>query len=208
MAKKKRSRKKPAFKDINAWIKSQPVTKRHELRTLLSEMKKLLKRPERDDFAWWHGVGTRALEFFPKGDRQYGTSVVELLADYFQPGRKRADKTTTNLLYRARQLADTFSLQEVRALGKKRTASGDPLTLYHVTSLLAVGDDDERNDMLKECLEGDWSVARLCREIQNRHGRKRSAGGLSPVPPDNPSPGVALRDLAILSRRWMTNYQV
>ena len=62
--------------------------------------------------------------------------------------------------------------------------------------------------MLKKCLKGNLSVARLCREIQNQYGRKRSAGGLSPVPPDNPSPGVALRDISILSRRWMTNYQV
>ncbi len=208
MAKKKRTRKKPAFKDINAWIKSRPVTERRELRKLLSEIKKLLKRPERDDFAWWHGVGTRVLDFFPKGDRQYGTGVVELLADYFQPGREQADKTTTNLLYRARQLADTFTLREVRELAKKQTASGDPLTRCHVTSLLAVEDKAERNDMLRKCLKGDWSVACLCREIQNRRGRKKSAGGLSPVPPDNPSPGVALRDISILSRRWMTNHEV
>jgi len=208
MAKKKPTRKKPAFNDITAWIDTQPTTKQRKLRRLLDELKRLLRQPKRDDLMWLYRVGTRVLDFFPTGDRQYGTGVVELLADYFQPGRERTDKTTTILLYRARQLADTFTLRDVRALGKKQTASGDPLTLYHVTSLLAVEDKAERDDMLKECLEGDWSVARLCREIQNRRGRKKSAGGLSPVPPDNPSPGVALRDISILSRRWMTNHEV
>ena len=207
-AKKKRTRKRPTFDDIDAWIKSQPVTERRKLRRLLKELKKLVKQPQRDDLAWWHDVGTLALEFFPKGDRQYGVGVVELLADYLKPGRERRDKTTTILLYRARQLADTFTSREVRALGKKRTAGGDLLKLRHVTSLLAVDDRDERNALLAKCLAKNWSVARLRRKIQNRHGRKRSAGGLSPVPPDNPSPGVALRDISILSRRWMTNCHV
>ena len=42
----------------------------------------------------------------------------------------------------------------------------------------------------------------------HRVGRKRSSGGLSPTPPENPSPRIALRDLSILARRWMTNYEV
>jgi hypothetical protein len=208
MAKKKRTRKEPAFADIDAWIKTQSETRKHKLRRLLKELKQLVKRPEREDFVWWHRVGIRALEFFPKIDRHYGVSVVELLADYVQPGRERTDKTVTNSLYRARQLADTFTLQEIRSLGKKRTASGKPLGLNHVTSLLAVEDKDERSDLLKKCLEGNWGLTRLRQEIQSRAGRKRTGGGMSPTPLENPSPGVALRDISVMARRWMAYHHV
>ena len=81
MAKKKRTRKKPAFDDIDAWIDTQPAPKQRKLRRLLDELERLFGQPERDDLMWLYRVGTRVLDFFPTGDRQYGTGVVELLAD-------------------------------------------------------------------------------------------------------------------------------
>ena len=208
MAKKKHPPKTPLYPDIGTWIKAQPPKRQPKLRRLLAELTQLFHRQSRDDLLWWYGVGIRALAFFPTGDRQYGVGVIELLADQLRPGRERNDKTATIPLYRARQLAATFTYQEIRELGKKRNAAGHALRLHHVFALLAVEDAEERGELTEACLAGNWSVARLRQEIQNRSGRKQSAGGLSPKPPERPSPGVALRDISVLARRWMAFHRV
>ena len=191
---------------IRAWIKAQPKTERTRLKAALSDLRKLFKSPQHDDLLWWHRVGERVLALQPKGERRYGDNVVELLADYLDPGRAWEDKRIPNLLYRTRAFAEKYSWPEAQALDRQRRAGR--LTPLHITALVSLEDKGLRKRFLKRCLKENWSGQRLRREIQNRVGRKRSAGGLSPTPPENPSPGVALRDISILARRWMTNYEV
>jgi len=191
---------------IRAWIQAQPKTQRAALRTALSDLRKLFKSPQHDDLCWWHQVGERVLALQPKGQRRYGDNVVELLADYLDPGRQWEDKRIPNLLYRTRAFAEKYAWREAQELDRQRRAGH--LTTLHIVALLSLEDKGLRKTFLKRCLKESWSGLRLRREIQNKVGRKRSSGGLSPTPPENPSPRIALRDLSILARRWMTNYEV
>ena len=191
---------------IRAWIKAQPKTERTRLKAALSDLRKLFKSPQHDDLCWWHRVGERVLTLQPKGERRYGANVVELLGDYLDPGRKWEDKRIPNLLYRTRAFAEKYSWPEAQELDRQRRAGY--LTPLHIVALVSLEDKGLRKRFLKWCLKENWSGQRLRREIQNRVGRKRSSGGLSPTPPENPSPGVALRDISVLARRWMTNYEV
>jgi len=203
---KKKSPPARKYKDIAAWIKDQPQTERTRLRAALTELRKLFKGPQQDDLCWWHRVGKRMLALQPKEDRRYGSNVMELLANYLQPDREWQDKRVPNLLYRTRDFADKYSWREAQALDKARREKR--LTSLHIVALVSLEDKGLREKLLKQCLAENWSGQRLRREIQNKVGRKRSSGGLSPTPPENSSPGVALRDISILSRRWMTNYEV
>ena len=68
---------------------------------------------------------------------------------------------------------------------------------------MAVADKAKRDALLQKCLKNGWSVVALRQQVQNLSGGKRSSGGLQPSPPRNPSPGVALRDINVVARRWM-----
>ncbi len=193
------------YKDIGAWVNAQPKSGQARLKIALSELRRLFKSPQHDDLCWWHRVGKRMLVLQPKEDRRYGSSVVELIADHVEQGREREDKRTPNRLYRTRDFAEKYSWREAQKLDRERR--NGLLAPLHVTALVSLDDKGLRDELLERCLEERWSGQRLRREIQNVVGRKRSSGGLSPIPPADASPGVALRDTSILARRWMTNYE-
>ena len=197
------------YASIDEWLKGQPDRK--ELRGTLRELHRLIKDKENGwaDLAWWHDVGTCVARFLPKGDRCHGDNVIELLANALQPGRDLGDWKLPNVLYRARDFVGKYeSRKDAENLGRKRNADNKPLTLLHVSVLLSVKDDAQREEFMDRCLKESWSAQQLRREIQNTTGRKRGTGGRSPSPPKYSSAGVALRDIANMANRWTAFHKV
>jgi hypothetical protein len=208
MAKRKRP-KSNNYEGIREWLRYQPEKDRAELRTALAELRKLYRKPRHNDFRWLHDVGLQVVAFFPKGKRRYGDNVIELLANHLEPDREETDKALLIRLYHARNFAITCkSSKEAGMLTDARNEKGDPLTALHVLALVSVKDNDQRAMFRKRCLKECWSGQRLRREIQNEIGRKRSYGGRKPNPPERQSPGVALRNLSLMSRQWKRSHEV
>jgi len=215
---KKRKPEGPKCENIRAWIAKQTTSPPEKLGRHLNELRRLLKSSARGSIEWYHDVGRCVAPFFPENTRHYGASVAELLADKLQPGRERKDKRLTNLLYEARDLANTYRYKrEIRSLAKRKLANGKPLTVNHIKRLVSVDDDEQREALLSDCLEGSWSVRRLHREVQNRIGHKRSAGGRKARDrvkerdedrEPGPKPAVAVREVKHYAKRWMANHKI
>ena len=218
MAKKKRSASQ-AF-GINAWIRKQPTELQPELRNARDELKELFRTPEHTDFTWWHRVGSQVMVFFPEEESRYGDSVIELLADYLDPNRVRPEPdtqkgkdserkgmTVRNRLYEARDFARAYSGREAGRLATVRNKKDKPLSISHVKALLSEQNAGMRQQFLDKCLDESWSVRRLRQAIQNNRGRKLGSG-LEPKSPDPQEPGVALRNIFVLSRDWVVNHKV
>ena len=89
-------------------------------RRVLGQIRQLLKKPRRDDWLWWDKLGQKMGRFLPRVDREYGSSVVRLLAEDLDPGRERRDKGLINDLYFARRVAVTFSTDEIARFAETR----------------------------------------------------------------------------------------
>jgi hypothetical protein len=194
---------------ITEWLKNQPEKK--ALRSALRELHRLIKgqQQRRHDLTWWYDVGICVAQILPKGNRRKGDNVIELLANDLQPERDLKDWTLPNLLYRARDFVAKFkSRKAVAALARRTNSDNQPLTHLHVSVLLTVKDDAQRDEFLERCLEESWSGQELRRQIQNAMGRKRGTGGRAPRPPKYSSAGVALRDIKVMANRWTAFHKV
>ena len=197
------------YADIAEWLDDQPEKKR--LNGALRELHRLIKHQKQkwNDPMWWHAVGTYVARFVPKDNRHYRDGVIELLADDLQSDRDANDWKLPNVLYRARNLVHKYkSRKAVEELGRERNVDNEPLTHLHISILLTVKDDAQRQKFLERCLEESWSALELRRQIQNATGRKRGTGGRSPSPPKYSSAGVALRDITVMANRWTAFHKV
>jgi hypothetical protein len=199
MAKRKGSRSR-THNSIDDWLKVQPREVRRGLRRSVSELKKLYRRQQHDDFVWWHDVGSLVAALIPKGRRHYGENVIELVVQQLEPDRK--PEVPRYFLYRARALADTFTREEALEL----TEAGLPKC--HLQALLSVEDETQRQRFLARCLEESWSVRYLRQKIQDAKGRKRSGLGRKPTRPKPQSAGVAIPNISRMADNWMRNHDV
>ena len=104
---------------IEQWIEASPGAAPGR-RRVLGQIRQLLKKPRRDDWLWWDKLGQKMGRFLPRVDREYGSSVVRLLAEDLDPGRERRDKGLINDLYFARRVAVTFSTDEIARFAETR----------------------------------------------------------------------------------------
>ncbi len=200
MAKRTGSRSR-TYERINDWLEDQPRQARRRLRRSLTRLRRLYRnRPEQDDFTWWHDVGSLVAELIPKGDRHYGENVVQLVVQHLEPDRE--PEGPRYFLYQARDLADKFTREEALEL----TEAGLPKC--HLAALLSGEDKTQRQRLWRRCLEQGWSYQRLCQEIQNAKGRKRSGAGRKPKRPKRQSAGVALPNICLMADKWMRNHDV
>jgi hypothetical protein len=202
---KRKSAKPP--KSIDAWLQRQPEKQQATLQRKLKELDQVYKGMQSDDFPLLHRVGSRVAAFFPEGGRHYGDNVIELLAAHLQPDPDDTSKSLRNYLYHARNFALKYNYKQARELAKARNQEEAPLTALHVQALVSMKDDKQRAELQVKCLKENWSGLRLRREVQNKSGRKRSHGGRKPQRPERQSPGVALRDIAVMSGRWTRSHQ-
>ena len=205
MAKKKRS--KPRASRINAWISKQPAGLQPELRNARDELQGLLRTPHRKEFAWWSRAGSQVLVFFEGEKNRYGDNIIELLANHLQPGRKIKDKRLPNFLYEARDFARAYK-EGPKRLANARNAKGKPLSISHAKALVSIEDTEQRHRFFDKCLDQCWSSHELCREIQNKFGRKRSGAGRKPEDLEPQSAGVALPNISVMAGNWLRNHAV
>jgi hypothetical protein len=207
MAKGKGSRSQD-YDNIDDWLKAQPRQERRGLRDSLAELRRLYRnRPEHEDFAWWHDVGSLVAKLVPKGGQHYGDNVIKLVAQDLEQDRKPTD-ALRDFLRKARDLAAKFSRKEASELTKASLKNRKPLSENHVKALLSVEDAEMRQQLLGECREASWSVRQLRRAIQNKKGRKSRSGGRPPDDPEPQEPGVALHNISVMSRIWLRNHKV
>jgi hypothetical protein len=87
--------------------------------------------------------------------------VVDALADMVQ--------CRPNSVYRAGKLARCYSTSEVVKLEEK-------LTWSRIAPLVAIDDQDRREELQRECIAKGWNVRELRYAIRGRVGRLRSRG--------------------------------
>ena len=148
---------------------------------------------------WEHQLGMLVNELCPRNVRVYGQHSIELLAKELA-----APSYNSNRLWLSRKLSEAIAATDLTQLVGKADKSGFNFTISHVLSLVSIKDDDERIAVGKLCVERQWGVKQLRREIHRRQGKK-SQGGLSLAEPENVD--VALQDLLERSRDWLNRYE-
>lgn len=192
---------------IKAWITSQPAKLRTDLRTALSSIRKAFDPRLQRELLWWHRVGSNVAKFFPDGQRQHGSSVMELFAKELGAVGDNEIRSVSNTLWQARTIAKTLgSATAAKTWAKKRNGKDRPLSAYHVFAVANV-EASEQPELLEKCLNESWSVRQLRQEVQNRFGKKRSRGGRKAAPRKVPSPKVALQDIQRQTRQWLADHK-
>lgn len=144
--------------------------------------------------------------FFPDGQRQYGSSVMELLAKELGAVDDNEIRSVSNTLWQARTIAKTLgSATAAKTWAKKRNGKDQPLSAYHVFAVANV-EASEQPELLEKCLNESWSVRQLRREVQNRFGTKRSRGGRKAAARKVPSPKIALQDIQRQAAQWLADH--
>ena len=196
------------YTDIDEWLDHQ--LDRERLRGALRKLRQLFKgeKEKRNDCTWWFDVGIRVAELAPKEDRQYGNSVIELLAIDLRPGRDTMDSSLLRFLYDARNFVGQYlSRKGAEDLNGRRNADEEPLTPFHVSLLVNVKDDGQRQDFLERCLAESWSGHQLRREIQMQRGGRRSVRSPPLKPPKYSSPVMALQDIEAMTKQWEVSHK-
>lgn len=196
----------PKYPDIESWISDQPKQQQSDLLAALTSIRKLHRESRSTDLTWWYDVGVQVDKFFSEG-RNYGAKVNELLAKDLTVVEAEV-KGLSNLFWKARNVARNLSKAEARAWSKKRNERGDPLSAYHVLKLVSVQDKVKRDQLLDDCLQQCWSVARLEKEVQNSFGYLRSGGRRKTNPRPAPTPAIALREIQLNSAAWLENHKL
>jgi len=100
--------------------------------------------------------------------RQLSSSLAELV------GR------TPSVIYQARKFQRFYSTEQVAQLEGK-------LSWGRIVPLVSIDDDKPRRRIQEKCIDQDWSVLQLTREIRTRLGRQRhwAHGGQVSRPPRN-----------------------
>lgn len=203
MAKKKTNK----HADIRSWISQQPSKQRPALRSAVKELARTYSKNETTSITWLHEVGELVSKFFPDGDRQYGSNIMECLAK--EVDEESAEGTgVTQVLFHARVIARKLTKSEAKKWAKKKNSNGKPLPAHHVHCLAALEDKELRTELLNRCLKESWGIRRLHSKVQNLVGRKRSRGGPKPKPREVPSPIVALQEIQLEVRHWLENHEV
>lgn len=148
---------------------------------------------------WEHQLGELVDKLCPRGKRAYGAGGIETLAEELD-----AQHISPNRLWLARKLAIAVSRSELKRLTQLAANCGFALGSSHVLSLAAVKDSAERESLGIRCIEREWTVVQLRREIQMRQG-KLSGGGTKVR--QVRSVDEALLDLIERSKTWLSRYE-
>ena len=195
------------YKTIEDWLKRHPQKVR--MQRVFDKLRRLFQQEDKQDLDWWYSVGCQALILYPIDDQRFGQNFIQKLAKGLPISKDRSnakkqptsyEQDRANTLLRARKLANKFSRDKLRNLHRN-------LTVNHIMGLLTV--DEEKNhksldEFAKDCVAKGWSARELSREIQNDRGVKRSAGGRRPKPKTAATAAIAVRDLILSARRWLT----
>lgn len=199
MAKRTRTQS-PATRDaahqLDNAIASDPASKKK-----FDGLASLLKVPKPDSVLWLFTVGdhVRRLCQSEANDQLHRKIVAELAKTF----GAEAPAACMALLYRGRRLASRFGCREIELLEKQISSPKSCLTRQHVTHLALLKDQSVRKSLLAKCVSGRWSARRLQREIRQHIGYPRRAGGRRVEPPAVEGLAAALRDVTVLSRRWV-----
>lgn len=123
------------------------------------------------------------------------------------PNRRPEQKNLVTRLYLARDLATKISHAELTWLVSVRSRNGKPLRLYHIRNLLPLRTAQERQEIVEECLENDWTTIQLRHAVQDRLGRRGHLAGRSPRPVRPMAPHAAARDVFLQSRKWLAHHR-
>lgn len=92
-----------------------------------------------------------------KGGAVYGTKAVKII--------KKAFGWDDGLIYRALNVADTFTPEKIEDMAQLRLPGGKPLSYSHVTVLSQVEDDRHREKLLQQTVKEGWTTRRLTNAV-------------------------------------------
>ena len=164
----------------------------------------LYRKFDKGNLQGWYQLGKELLRLHPEpppGEkRHYGAKIMESLVRQLTDEEPRK---TISVLWRARRLAARFT-----SWTTLKKLAGD-LPVWHVLRLLSAdpkkGNKSSMQELCDRCVAEDWSHDRLMREIQADRGRKQLGSGRPCEPRE--SAAIAVQDLLIAARRWMTYHR-
>jgi hypothetical protein len=180
----------PTSKDVRRRYRETLPGQRQ--RQAFDELGRLIDGP-RDDLPWHHRVGELVGRLRPEGPR--GSQSTRGLAEALGP--------SPELLAKARRFAELYptrkDVQELEAMRVNWTR------LYLA---FAVPDKRDRHALLREAVRERWPDQQLRFTVQQRFpSKRRGVGGRPRRPVTSHGPGVALRELGRLSRRWLAYHE-
>jgi hypothetical protein len=165
----------------------------------LERAKRLLQHEQRD-LLWYHRFGTCVGQFHLQTERAQGKEVVKKLAVQLQLKVESAPE----LLWCARKFAREYAKEDVKRLVNRSGKQDGTLTWRHMRALLSVKNRPLRDDLVRQCIKGKWSVNHLRRKIQEKtRFPPRGGGGL--IHPETRD--EALQHFIKESRAWLNRCQ-
>lgn len=150
---------------------------------------------------------TRILKFYKKAikipiiNNKKSTYGKKQILEYAKKLNLNEDKTR-----KARQLANTFTRDEIESLCKeiqtvqsKLESEKRPFTLSHLLRSLTVPERSNRWTFIRKTIKEGWSVRKLNEEIAREFGTRRQGGRKGRIPKD---PGSFLKQLERSCQTW------
>lgn len=193
---------KRRFGRLDEWLAQVPARKRKTAELQRARLVQLFEDPKRLDVIWWRQVGACLQMLSRAAPKNYGSGLIELVADLVEPGRKPDQKAAVTQLYLYREIARKMDQSEIRKLAK--LIREGHITASHVVNLATMDESDDRKEMLAQCLKNGWSSHELKRQIQGMNGLG-SLGGRRFRPRVTTNPGVAAREVILQGERFIAS---
>ncbi|HPM82742.1 MAG TPA: hypothetical protein PLF81_18690 [Candidatus Anammoximicrobium sp.] len=193
---------KRRFGQLNEWLAEVPPKSRKGAVQQRDRLVELFRAPRRLDVLWWRQVGVCLQKLTDAAPKNYGSGLIELVADLVEPGREPDQKAAVTQLYLYREIARKMKQSEIRKLAK--LIREGRITASHVVNLAALDESLERDKMVTQCLTSGWSSHELKRQIQGMNGLG-SLGGRRFRPRATRNPGVAAREIILQGERFIAS---
>ena len=132
-----------------------------------------------------------------------GPGVMGLIADELKPDRNKKPDNFRIELWLRHDFAKEYTTKEAGALASRCNAKGEPLSMYHLSWLLTVGDKVVRTKFENRCLENSLSGKELKRLIQEAAGGRKSGSGRLYDRPKTKTKKGTLLQVEDMADRWL-----
>lgn len=124
----------------------------------------------------WHALGQQVRKQYASCRQVYGQNIAVKLAE------KR--NTSATDISDAKKFASRYTPAELNKLLSTCRRARFPLTKKHVSKLITITDNAERQTWQRQCIEERWTAKELGQRLNRKYG-KRSGGGGKVRPPES-----------------------
>lgn len=171
-------------------------------RSIFEPFSEYIDSKEDGDFDWYYGLGCRMVEIWKlaiggdedsrrrrgdadNGGRTYFREAGSLGPKFLERLARSKGYRSTSTLMQAMQVVETWPEKSAYdEVVSRRGEAGHRLSWTHLAYVTAIADDEERDQLIHECLREGWSTQELFQRLKGH--RSEGNGGAGGRPPKVP----------------------